>query len=71
MEGLKVIFLTDLEEVNVDGVILATESNAKDVQEAINKVKEEIELYTWEDIEEGLPDDCKLYWNKNNEEVYY
>lgn len=71
MEALKVIFLTDLEDANVDGVIIATKSNKKDVQEAINKVKEEIELYTWEDIEEGLPDDCKLYWNKYSDDVYY
>ncbi len=71
MEDLKVIFLKDLEENSVDGVILATKSTMEDIQEAIDNVKEENDLYTWADIENALPDDCKLLWVSNSEVVDY
>ena len=71
MEELKVVFLKDLEENSVDGVIIAKKSSVEDIQEAIDKVKEEVEYYDWEDIEQALPDDCKLLWINNSEVVDY
>ena len=68
---LKVIFLKDFDENSTDGVIIAEETTAEEIQEVIEKVKEEIELYSWEDIEEALPKDCKLYWANEDQAVYY
>ena len=71
MEELKVVFLKDLEENSIDGVIIAEKSSVEDIQEAIDKVKENVEYYDWEDIEQALPDDCKLLWVNNSEVVDY
>lgn len=71
MEDLKITFLKDLEENCVDGVIISTKSTVEDIQEAIDNVKAEVELYDWTDIEGALPDDCKLLWVNNGEVVDY
>ena len=71
MKDLKVFFLKDFEVGNVDGVIVVDNVAMEDVQNAIDKVKEEEELYSYEDIEKALPNGCKLYWVNNDQIVYY
>ncbi len=71
MEDLKITFLKDLEEDSVDGVIISTKSTVEDIQESIDNVKEENDLYDWTDIEGALPEDCKLLWVSNNKVVDY
>lgn len=71
MEDLKVIFLKDLEENSIDGVILTTKHSMEDIQEIIENVKAENNLYSWEDIEQTLPEDCKLLWVVNSEVIDY
>ena len=71
MKDLNVVFLKDLEENCVDGVIIAVKSTVEDIQETIDNVKNEVDLYDWTDIEQALPDDCKLLWVANGEIVDY
>ena len=71
-EREKVYFLREIADNSVDAVIFAETSTKEEIQEAINKVKSEIDCFTWEDLLEALPEDCKIYdrW-ENNEEIYY
>ena len=73
MKDLKIVFLKDFDEGNVDGVIVIGNAmvTMEDVQSAIDKVKEEVELYSYEDIEKALPNGCKLYWVNSDQMVYY
>ena len=71
MKDLKMFFLKDFDEGSIDGVIVVDNVAMEDIQSAIDKVKEEVELYTYEDIEKALPNGCKLFWVDNNQAVYY
>ena len=71
MKNLKVVFLKDFDDGSLDGVIVMDNVSMEDVQDAINKIKEEVELYSYEDIEMALPNGCKLFWVKSDQIVYY
>ena len=72
-DNMIVTFLKDMNDGNVDGVIISTESKREDIQEIINKVVEENELYTLDDIKQALPKDCMLFdrWFNVGGAVYY
>ena len=73
MKDLKVFFLKDFEDGGIDGVIVVDNVTMEDVQKAIDKVKDEVELYSYEDIEKALPNGCKLFWvdSENNDQIVY
>lgn len=68
----KMFFLKDVVEDSVDGVIISGTSTKEDVQIAIDSVRSK-EDWTFEDIEEALPDDCRVYtlWCGEIENVWY
>lgn len=71
MKDLKVVFLKDFDEGSIDGVIIVDNVSMKDIQDAIDKVKEEVELYSYEDIESALPNGCKLFMVNDDQIVYF
>lgn len=69
-----IIFLKELCDDTVDGVIITKTSTKEDISCAITKVKTEYpESYQWEDIIEALPEDCEVHsrWDLDCESVYY
>lgn len=68
----KMFFLKDVVEDTVDGVIISNTSTKEDIQIAIDSVRSN-ENWNWEDIEEALPEDCKIYtlWSGEIENVWY
>lgn len=69
---MRVILLKDLDESCVDAVIIAYESNPEDIQNAINRAKENPD-YQWDDLVKELPKDCTIYdkWSGTLESIYY
>lgn len=69
---MKVILLKDISEGTVDAVIVTNVTSAKEIEERIQRVKEEKEGdWQWEDIVGCLPLDCVVYDRWNNQEVAY
>lgn len=70
---MNVIFMKELYTNNIDGIIIAKTTTKDEVQRIIDKVKADMpDDYTFDDIKEQLPSDCKVLcqW-KDIEEVYY
>lgn len=67
---MKIFLLQDLCEDCVDAVIVANVSTKEDIENAINKAKENPD-YQWDDLLEALPNDCVLYDKWNGVEVVY
>ena len=69
---MNVILLKDLSEDCVDAVIIAKTSTAKDIEQNLKKMREEIEFPEWDDYVNCMPSDCVVYHRWGNiEEVYY
>lgn len=69
---MRVILLKDLSEDCTDAVIIAETSTVKDIELAIQKMKENTLYPEWDDYVNCLPFDCVVYdkWG-SLEEVYY
>lgn len=71
---MKMFYLIDLCDDDVDGIIISETSTKENIQIAIDSVKQKFEGdWEWEDILEGLPEDCTVYssWEGEVEKVYY
>lgn len=69
---MKVILLKDIDDGTVDAVIVTNVTSAKEIEERIQRVKEEKEGdYQWEDIVSCLPSDCVMYDRWSSLEVAY
>lgn len=68
----KMFLLKDVVEDSVDGIIISSTSTKEDIQIAIDSVRSN-ENWNLEDIEEALPEDCKIYtiWSGEIENVWY
>lgn len=70
---MNIIFMKELYTNKIDGIIITKTTTKDEVQRIINKVKADMpDDYTFDDIKEQLPSDCKVYcqW-EDIEEVYY
>lgn len=69
---MNVIFLMDMTENEVDGVIIAETTTSEEIESCIQKVKSEHDgEWTTDDIAENLPCDCEMYLRSSNEAVWY
>ena len=70
---MNITFLKDMNNnYFVDAVIISKVSTEKEIQEAIDKIKEKgLENYNYKNLTEFLPRDCKVYDILNNGIAYY
>lgn len=70
---MNITLLNDLETGNTDAVIISEITTTEDIRNIIDKVKEELGFCNFEDIEEKLPDDCRIKarWLNNIEVAVY
>jgi len=67
-------FLTDQASGEVDAIIISEHSTGKDIEAAIEDMKEAQEYdWQWDDLVACLPDDCEIVdkWGGNLQRVYY
>lgn len=69
---MRIVILKDMDEGSVDAVIVAQESTAQDIENAITRAKTNPD-YQWEDLINELPKDCIVYdtWHGGFNTVYY
>ena len=70
---MNITFLKDMDNnYFVDAVIISKVSTEKEIQEAIDKMKEKyLENYNYKNLTKFLPRDCKIYDILSNGIVYY
>lgn len=70
---MHITFLKDMgNNYFVDAVIISKISTEKEIQEAIDKMKEKcLENYNYKNLIDFLPRDCKVYDILSNGIVYY
>ena len=65
-----ITFIYDMTEDKGAGIIQTKVTTAHQIQNIIDAVKNRLPgEYTWEDVEDKLPEDCKVYWLGENEIV--
>lgn len=69
---MNVIFMKELYTNNIDCIIITKTTTKDEVQRIIDKVKADMpDDYTFDDIREQLPSDCKVYCQWEDIEVVY